>query len=213
MLRASTVATSAGLAMKQLLIATFNRHKFEEFTGLLGDLPFDLISLTDLGITESVDETGDTFAANAQLKAEFYSQRSGLLTLADDSGLEIAALGGAPGVHSARYGGVTGAAQLELVLKQLSGRPFHERMARFVCVIAIARPDGMLHLVEGTIPGVIDFEPKGTHGFGYDPIFYLLDRGVTMAELPPAEKNRISHRARATQQARAILLELAKTIQ
>jgi XTP/dITP diphosphohydrolase len=199
--------------MKRLLIATFNHHKFEEFTDLLGDLPFELISLNEVGITESIAETGDTFAANARLKAEFYSQRSSLLTLADDSGLEIAALGGAPGVHSARYGGLTGAAQINLVLKQLSGRPFHERLARFVCVIAIAEPDGTIHLVEGTVPGVIDFEPRGTHGFGYDPIFYLLDRGVTMAELPPAEKNRISHRARAAHKARAILLKLAEDMQ
>ncbi len=209
----AAVAMHKGFAMKQLLIATFNRHKFDELAGLLGDLPFQLVSLNDLGITEAVDETGATFADNARLKAEFYSQHSGLLTLADDSGLEIAALGGAPGVHSARYGGVTGAAQIDLVLKQLEGQPFHERMARFVCVIAIAEPDGRLHLVEGTVPGVIDFKPKGTHGFGYDPIFYLLDRGVTMAELPPAEKNRISHRARAAHQARAILLKLAEDVQ
>ncbi len=196
--------------MTELLIATFNRHKFEEFADLLGDLPYQLVSLHDVGISQAVAETGDTFAANARLKAEFYSQHSGLLTLADDSGLEIAALGGAPGVHSARYGGVTGAAQLQLVLKQLEGRPFHERMARFICVIAIAEPDGTLHYAEGTLPGVIDFEPKGAHGFGYDPIFYLLDRGVTMAQLPPAEKNKISHRARAVHAARDILRRLAE---
>ncbi len=196
--------------MTKLLIATSNRHKFEEFVDLLDDLPYQLVSLHDVGISQVVDETGDTFAANARLKAEFYSQHSGLLTLADDSGLEIAALGGAPGVHSARYGGVTGADQLQLVLKQLEGRPFHERMARFICVIAIAEPDGTLHFAEGTLPGVIDFAPKGTHGFGYDPIFYLLDRGVTMAELPPAEKNKISHRARAVHAARDILRRLAE---
>src|SRR3712207_5112464 len=172
--------------MTKLLIATSNRHKFEEFVDLLDDLPYQLVSLHDVGISQAVDETGDTFAANARLKAEFYSQHSGLLTLADDSGLEIAALGGAPGVHSARYGGVTGAAQLQRVLNQLEGRPFHERMARFVCVIAIAQPDGTIYFAEGTLPGVIDFEPKGTHGFGYDPLFYLLDRGVTLAELPAA---------------------------
>jgi XTP/dITP diphosphohydrolase len=195
--------------MRRLLIATSNHHKFEEFKALLGNVPFELVSLADLQITDVAEETGDTFAANARLKAEFYSQRSGLLTLADDSGLEIAALNGAPGVHSARYGGVTGEAQLQLVLKQLEGRPFHERMARFVCVIAITEPGGTVQLAEGTVPGAIDFQPKGTYGFGYDPIFYLLDRGVTMAELPPHEKNRISHRARAAQQARTILQALA----
>ncbi|HEX6291425.1 MAG TPA: RdgB/HAM1 family non-canonical purine NTP pyrophosphatase [Herpetosiphonaceae bacterium] len=195
--------------MRKLLIATTNQHKLAEFAALLDELPFELVSLRDVGITDDVEETGATFKANAQIKAEAYSQRSGLLTLADDSGLEIAALNGAPGVHSARYGGVTGAAQLALVLKQLEGRPFHERMARFVCVIAIAEPGQPIRFVEGTVPGAIEFEPKGTHGFGYDPIFYLLDRGMTMAELAPEEKNRISHRAQAVNKARTVLHAIA----
>lgn len=195
--------------MQALLIATTNQHKFTEYTALLDDLPFKLVSLNDVGISDDVEETGETFKANAQLKAEAYSQRSGLLTLADDSGLEIAALNGAPGVYSARYGGVTGAEQLALVLKQLEGLPFHERMARFVCVIAIAEPGKELCFVEGTVPGAIENAPKGTNGFGYDPIFYLLDRGVTMAELPAEEKNRISHRAQAVKKARSVLLEIA----
>lgn len=195
--------------MQTLLIATTNQHKLTEYTALLDDLPFKLVSLNDVGISDDVEETGETFKANAQLKADAYSQRSGLLTLADDSGLEIAALNGAPGVYSARYGGVTGAAQLALVLQQLEGLPFHERMARFVCVIAIAEPGKALHFVEGTVPGAIETAPKGTNGFGYDPIFYLLDRGVTMAELPAEEKNRISHRAQAVKKARSVLLEIA----
>jgi XTP/dITP diphosphohydrolase len=195
--------------MQPLLIATTNQHKLMEYAALLDDLPFKLVSLRDVGIDDDVEETGTTFHANAQLKAEAYSQRSGVLTLADDSGLEIAALNGAPGVFSARYGGVSGAEQLALVLKQLEGLPFHERMARFVCVIAIAAPDRPIQFVEGTVPGAIEYQPKGTHGFGYDPIFYLLDRGMTMAELPPEEKNRISHRAQAVQKARAVLLEIA----
>jgi XTP/dITP diphosphohydrolase len=195
--------------MHTLLIATTNQHKLMEYAALLDDLPFKLVSLRDVGIDDDVEETGTTFQANAQLKAEAYHQRSGLLTLADDSGLEIAALNGAPGVFSARYGGVTGAEQLALVLKQLEGLPFHERMARFVCVIAIAATGRPIQFVEGTVPGAIEYKPKGTHGFGYDPIFYLLDRGVTMAELPPEEKNRISHRAQAVQKARAVLLEIA----
>lgn len=196
---------------RPLLIATSNQHKLAEYHALLGDLPFDLRSLTDVGITDEVPETGTTFRENARIKAEAYSRQSGLLTLADDSGLEIAALNGAPGVYSARYGGVTGAAQLDLVLKQLEGVPFHERLARFVCVIAIAAPGIDTQFVEGTVPGVIEFVPKGNHGFGYDPIFYLLDRGVTMAELPPDEKNRISHRAQATVKARPVLLQYAHT--
>ena len=121
--------------MERLLIATTNRHKLEEYQALLSDLPFELVGLSDIGITDDVEETGTTFEANARLKAEAYGARSGLLTMADDSGLEIAALKGAPGVYSARYGGVKGAEQLALVLKQLEGLPFHERLARFVCVM------------------------------------------------------------------------------
>jgi XTP/dITP diphosphohydrolase len=195
--------------LPRLLIATGNPHKVEEYRALLGDLPFELVGLRDVGITEEVEETGTTFHENARLKAEGYSRLSGLLTLADDSGLEIAALQGAPGVYSARYGGVTGKEQLDLVLRQLEGVPFHERLARFVCVIAIAGPDLPTQFVEGTVPGVIDVEAKGAYGFGYDPIFYVLDRGVTMAELPPEEKNRISHRAQAARKARELLLRLA----
>jgi XTP/dITP diphosphohydrolase len=198
--------------MQQLLIATSNQHKFDEFRALFHDLPFAILNLRDVGITDEVEETGDTFRANAQLKAEGYSQRSGLLTLADDSGLEIAALNGAPGVLSARYGGVKGAAQLQLVLDQLGDRPFHERLARFVCVIAIAGPGRDTIFTEGTVPGVIDFAPKGEHGFGYDPIFYVLEYGKTMAELPPDEKNRISHRAVAARAAREMLLRIGATL-
>lgn len=193
--------------MQKLLVGTNNQHKLEEFRALLGDLPFEIVGLRDVGITDEVEETGSTFRDNAQLKAEGYGQQSGLLTLADDSGLEIAALNGAPGVYSARYGGVTGQAQLDLVLRQLEGRPFHERMARFVCVIAVAVPGGATQFAEATLPGVIDFAAKGEYGFGYDPIFYLLDRGVTLAELPADEKNQISHRAQAVRKARPILLQ------
>ena len=191
--------------MQHLLIATGNRHKLDEYRALMTDLPFELVSLRDVGITEEVAETGTTFEANARLKAETYCAQSGLLTLADDSGLEIAALNGAPGVFSARYGGVTGAAQIALVLEQLAGVPFHERMARFVCVIAIAAPGRSTAFATGSVPGVIETVPKGTNGFGYDPIFYLLDRGVTMAELPAHEKNKISHRALALHEAKRIL--------
>ena len=195
--------------MQDLLIATGNQHKLGEYQALLSDLPFNVLSLRDVGITEEVEETGTTFRANAQLKAEAYCQQSGLLTLADDSGLEIAALNGAPGVYSARYGGVAGAEQLALVLKQLEGLPFHERMARFVCVIAVTAPGQPVEFVEGTVAGVIEFAPKGTNGFGYDPIFYLLERGVTMAELSAAEKNKISHRAIAMQKAKGVLHKYA----
>ncbi len=196
--------------MQKLLIATTNQHKFGEFQALLADLPFELLSLRDVGITDDVEETGTTFSENARLKAEGYSQLSGLLTLADDSGIEIAALRGAPGIHSARYGGVTGAAQLALVLKQLEGVPFGDRIARFVCVIAITGPDQPLQTVEAILPGVVEFEPKGEHGFGYDPIFYLLDFDKTMAELSTEQKNQISHRAQATRKAKVLLQAISE---
>jgi XTP/dITP diphosphohydrolase len=195
--------------MTQILIATSNPHKLQEYTALLADLPFRFVGLHDVGISDEVEETGDTFEANARIKADAYSQRSGLITLADDSGLVIDALGGAPGVYSARYGGVTGAAQLALVLQQLGDHPLSERTARFVCVIALAVPGEPIQTVHGTVEGLIEFEPRGTHGFGYDPIFLVPERNRTMAELTADEKNCISHRGRAVQAVRPLLLALA----
>jgi XTP/dITP diphosphohydrolase len=128
-----------------------------------------------------------------------------LPTLADDSGLVVDALGGAPGVYSARYGGVKGAAQLVLVLEQLRDVPPNQRTARFVCVLALAMPGTVTTVVHGTVEGVIGDEPRGTHGFGYDPIFVLPERNVTMAELLPENKNRISHRGRAVAAMRPLL--------
>jgi XTP/dITP diphosphohydrolase len=191
--------------MQELLIATHNQGKLREFEQIFAGLPFQLRSLAELGISEDVEETGTTFAENAQLKAEAYRAMSGLLTLADDSGLEVAALHGAPGVYSARYGGLKGEAQLRYLLDQLGDVPWHSRLARFVCVIALAHPDGRLEFAEGTLPGVIEFEPKGTGGFGYDPLFYVLDDDKTLAELPAERKNAISHRANAARAAREIL--------
>jgi XTP/dITP diphosphohydrolase len=135
------------------------------------------------------------------------------MTLADDSGLEVAALNGEPGVYSARYGGVsTAEGRYRLLLQKLEGVPFHERMARFVCVIAIASPDGRIEAVSGTVAGVIEFAPRGDNGFGYDPVFFLLDRGLTMAELTDQEKNQISHRAVALHNARPILKRWFSTV-
>jgi len=193
--------------MQTLLIATTNAHKLEEYSAIFAGLPIALRSLRDVGITDDVDETGTTFAANAQLKAEFYAEKSGLATLADDSGLEVAALGGEPGVRSARYAGpgATDADRINLLLKNLASVPFHERLARFVCAIAITKPGGPLEMVEGTVSGVIESEPRGSHGFGYDPVFYVLDEDKTMAELPPERKNQISHRAVASKGAREII--------
>jgi XTP/dITP diphosphohydrolase len=193
--------------MPTLVIATTNQNKLREYAEIFAGLPFELRSLRDLGIDDDVEETGATFAENAQLKAEFYAARSGLLTLADDSGLEVHALGGEPGVFSHRYAGpdATDADRNNLLLKNLAGVPLHARLARFVCAIALARPDGVVEHVEGLLPGVIELAPRGANGFGYDPLFYLLDENATLAELPAERKNQISHRALAARAAREVL--------
>ena len=201
--------------MPILLIATTNQNKLREYAAIFAGLPIELRSLRDLGIDDDVEETGATFAENAQLKAEFYAARAGLTALADDSGLEVHALGGQPGVFSHRYAGLdaTDADRNALLLKNLAGVPLHARLARFVCAIALARPpglsgvegDGAVEHVEGRLPGVIELAPRGSNGFGYDPLFYLLDENATLAELPAARKNQISHRALAARAARAVL--------
>jgi XTP/dITP diphosphohydrolase len=242
----------------KLLIATSNPGKMREYAGLLRDAPFQLVSLADLGITHEVDETGDTFAENAQLKASEYGSNAGILTLADDSGLEVDALGGEPGVFSARYGEKSplipiyeGGGQVispseprsdqdrvDLLLKNLEGVPWERRTARFRCVLAIWFPPSRdeppedrssqlapkdakkppfvkggwgglapapMALLVGSISGMIQYQPMGEDGFGYDPVFLLPSYGLTMAQLPLEEKNRISHRANAAGKAVKVL--------
>ncbi len=195
--------------MHALLLATSNPHKLEEFRVIFADLPLRLFSLSDLQLDIEVDETGITFAENAELKARTYAQASGMLTLADDSGLEIDALTGAPGIQSARYLGreTSYEERFRRILQQLKGLPIEQRTARFRCAIALADPSGNTRIVEGIIEGVIADSPRGKNGFGYDPIFYLPELGKTFAELAPEHKNRISHRARAAQAARELLEE------
>jgi XTP/dITP diphosphohydrolase len=191
----------------QLLIGTANAGKVREFAALLADLPWTILTPGALGIDEDVAETGTTFAENALLKAAWYARRSGLVTLADDSGLEVAALDGAPGVYSARFAGpgASDADRNALLLERLRDVPWHARLARFVCCIAIAAPDGRSETVTGVLSGVIERAPRGSGGFGYDPLFYVLDDDATLAELPAARKNAISHRARAAAAAREVL--------
>jgi XTP/dITP diphosphohydrolase len=196
--------------MIKLLVATNNPGKVREYEALLKGLPLTLTYPAQEGIDVEVEETGSTFAENACLKAAAYARASGLLTLADDSGLEVDALEGAPGTRSARYAG-QGASdedRYRLLLSKLEGVPWERRTARFRCVIAVATLQGEVRTAEGTCEGVIAFEPKGEHGFGYDPVFYMLEHGQTMAELEPEIKNRISHRAQAAEGARRILQEL-----
>ncbi len=194
----------------RLLIATHNRGKLIEYQEMLADLPLELVTLDDVDIRDDVAETGATFAENARVKAVEYARRSGLLTLADDSGLEVDALGGEPGVRSKRYAGENKSdpQRIAFLLDKLRGVPRDQRAARFRCAIAIASPRGEVRECDGACEGVIEFAPRGTNGFGYDPVFLFPERGLTMAELSSKEKNRISHRARATEGAREILKEL-----
>jgi XTP/dITP diphosphohydrolase len=192
----------------ELLLATGNKGKVREYRRLLRGIPFEMVTPADLGITLEVAETGETFAENAALKAAAFAAASGRLTLADDSGLEVDALGGEPGARSHRYAGENAddAQRIVFLLEKLKDVPEQERTAGFRCVIAIAGPGGGSVLCEGDCRGIIISTPRGRHGFGYDPVFYLPELGKTMAELTLEEKNRVSHRARAAAKAREKLL-------
>ncbi len=195
---------------QELLVVTDNPGKKREYQALLASLPVPIRFPSDLGYRIDVREDGATYTENATHKARAGVQVSGLLSLADDSGLEVDALGGAPGVRSARYTPGTDADRIAALLVHLDGVPWERRTARFRCVIAIATPEGDLYTAEGTCEGFIATTPAGTGGFGYDPVFYLPEFGCTMAQLPPEVKNRISHRARAVQAALPILQQLLK---
>ncbi len=196
--------------LPSLLVATRNRGKQAEFRLLLQDLPVALLFPQDVGLDLEVAEEGETYAQNATLKARAWAEATGRLTLADDSGLEVDALDGAPGVFSARFAPfprATDADRRRYLLERLQGHP-RPWTARFRCVVAVAVPQGAIHLAEGVCPGEIIPQERGHHGFGYDPIFYLPELGRTMAELPLAVKNRLSHRGRAVQAALPILRRL-----
>jgi XTP/dITP diphosphohydrolase len=182
-----------------LLIATANAHKLREYAALLADVPARLLSLADTGIEALPEETGATFEENALLKARYCARASGLPSLADDSGLEVDALGGEPGVHSNRWAGPgrSDADRVRLLLERVRDVPEDDRGARFVCIVAVVLPDGAERTFRGVLEGRLETRPRGAGGFGYDPILYLPELGRTVAELPADEKNRISHRARA----------------
>lgn len=192
---------------RKLLLATNNQAKVSEYRRLLRNLPYRLITLAEQGITTIVDEVGESFEENARLKATILAAESQLLTLADDSGLEVDALGGEPGRLSARYAGENASDEdrVSYLLLRLEGVPWEKRSARFRCVIAIATPDGKVEFCSGQCPGFITFEPRGEQGFGYDPVFYLPELDKTMAELAPEIKNRISHRGLAVRKVPPLL--------
>jgi XTP/dITP diphosphohydrolase len=192
----------------KLLVATQNPGKAREFQLLLAPLEMDVCFPFDLGLHVDVPEDGDTYFDNAAQKALAYAKASGLLTLADDSGLEVDSLDGAPGIHSARYAPGHDIDRLEALLACLKDVPPKQRTARFRCVVVIASPDGETPSAEGVCEGRITSEPAGRGGFGYDPIFFLPEYNRTMAQLSQEEKNRVSHRSRAVEAALPILRRL-----
>ncbi len=183
----------------ELVLASSNRGKLAEIQALCAPWGIRVVTAASLGFSEEVAETGETFEANARLKAAAVSRALGRPALADDSGLVVSALGGAPGVHSARYAGEHGddAANCAKLLAELRDVPPNNRAAAFVCVMLCRRPDGAELVARGRLEGRIAPEPAGRNGFGYDPVFLLPERGLTVAQIPAAEKNAISHRGQA----------------
>ncbi|NMB54980.1 MAG: RdgB/HAM1 family non-canonical purine NTP pyrophosphatase [Leptolinea sp.] len=195
----------------QVLLASSNKGKLEEIADLLKNVPVEILLPKDIGLNLDVREDGETYAENARKKALAYCGASGLVTLADDTGLEVEALGGKPGLHSARFTGkadATDASRRAFLLEKLKGHPQPWRAA-FRCTVVVAAPDGRLFTLDGACQGEIIPEERGANGFGYDPIFLVDGKGKTMAELTLEEKNTLSHRARAVLAARPVLLDLA----
>ncbi len=193
----------------KLLVATKNAHKLKEMREILNIPGLKLISLLEVENPPEIVEDGSTFKENALIKARTVANSLSCWAMADDSGIEVDALKGEPGVHSARFGGedLSDAQRNRLLLQRLEGVPMEKRTARFRCVMAVVSPDGEEFVAEGRCEGRIALAPRGDHGFGYDPVFLLPD-GRTMAELPPEKKNRISHRYRALQAIRPVLVKL-----
>jgi XTP/dITP diphosphohydrolase len=195
--------------MKKLLLATNNAGKIKELRALLQGMKAEILTPNELGLELDVMESGDTYLENAAKKAIVFAKASGMLSLADDSGLEVAALDGAPGIYSARYSPKKGASdkdRREYLLEQLQSKP-RPWMARFHCTVVLASPSGETQSSDGDCRGEIIPRERGIGGFGYDPIFLVNGMGRTMAELSMAEKNRLSHRARAIQSIWPVLVE------
>lgn len=180
----------------KIIAATKNKNKLREFGEILKG--FEIISQEDAGVDIDVEETGATFEENSMLKAKAIFDATGIAAIADDSGICVDALGGEPGVYSARYGGegYDDSGRVQLLLKNMQNVPDDKRTARFVCAITLVGADGVI-TARGECEGKIDYEPKGENGFGYDPVFFVEKYGKTMAEISPEEKNAISHRGKA----------------
>ena len=201
--------------IRELVLATRNRHKGEELGALLGDLGVRIRTMDEFPDVPDVIEDGNTCEANAIKKAKAVSKATGLLAVADDTGLEVDALGGRPGVYAARYAGEHASYEdnWRKLLQELSGVPHNRRTARFLTVAAMASPSGEVQVVTGQLQGVITEEPVGARGFGYDPVFFVPELGKTLAELSAEEKNRISHRAKAFAQVRKMLQNRIQSVQ
>ena len=193
--------------MRRLVLATTNRGKLREIEWLLHGSPFALVGLDDWPDVSPPEETGRTFAENARLKALYYAQHTGELTVAEDSGLQIDALDGAPGIESARLGGAGSsyAQKFARIYDALQARKAATTAARFVCALALARDGDVLFEAQGTVEGSIAPEPKGTGGFGYDPIFFYPPYGITLGEASPEQKSAVSHRGQAFRKLRTYL--------
>ena len=184
----------------KVVLASKNKHKLEEISKITEQFDIQLVMESELGVDIDVEETGTTFEENSFLKANAVMQATGLPALADDSGIAVDALNGEPGIYSARYGfddTLDDWGRLQLLLKNTEDVPDGQRQAQFVCVITMVTPEGKVIQARGEIHGELLREPRGENGFGYDPIFYYPPLGMTTAELPPEEKNRVSHRANA----------------
>ena len=194
----------------QIVLATRNRGKIREIKYILSDLPIEIKSLLDFPNIPEIEEKGNTFEENALIKAKTVAKLTDLPALADDSGLAVDCLNGAPGVYSARYAGegADDKKNNEKLLRELEGIPLERRGAAFVCVIALCIPKGNCYIEEGKCKGVISLSPRGSYGFGYDPIFFLPDYGKTMAELPLEVKNQISHRYKALKKIKSLIRKL-----
>jgi XTP/dITP diphosphohydrolase len=200
-----------------LLIATSNIGKVKEISEFLKNWSLEIKTLQDFCKIEPPEETGKTFFENAYIKAKYWAEKTGLMCLADDSGLEVDVLNKAPGVYSSRFAGekATDEENNKKLLELLKGIPLEKRKARFVCVIVVYHPSGKFITAEGTWEGIIGFEPRGSYGFGYDPIFLVPEYNYkkTAAELTPEEKNKISHRGKALAKLKEIFPDFLKSIE
>lgn len=198
---------------KRIIFATGNAGKMKEIRMILADLGMPVVSMKEAGVSVEIEENGSSFEENAVIKARTIMEQTGEITMADDSGLEIDALNKEPGIYSARYMGEDTSYEIknQNLLDRLQGVPEEKRTARFVCAVACAFPDGRVFTATRTMEGIIAEESRGENGFGYDPIFYLPEKGCTSAEISAEEKNELSHRGKALRAMRQQLEELLKT--